>query len=107
MESGKSEFSPLPFILNVVAHQFPANPGELDGARACDLGADLIPGGIVFFPLYSYIIRNAKKWCTSRMAIPEDAAITAYVVSRFNISSTFRFSVQPGADVDYFPPPRQ
>jgi len=36
MQSGKSEFAPLSFILNVVAHQFPANPGELDGARACD-----------------------------------------------------------------------
>jgi hypothetical protein len=22
--------------------------------------------GFVFFPLYSYIIRNAKKWCTSK-----------------------------------------
>ncbi|KAF9645083.1 hypothetical protein BDM02DRAFT_3190029 [Thelephora ganbajun] len=26
-----------------------------------------------------YIIRNAKKWCTSKMANPNDAAITAYV----------------------------
>lgn len=74
-------------------HQFPVNPGELGGLRACELGTDQMPAGFIFFPLCSYIIRNAKKWCTSKIAIPEDAAITAYVVSWFNTSSTFRFSV--------------
>ena len=77
----------------------------MDGVRACELGADQIPGGLVFFSPYSYIIRNAKKWCTSKMAIPEDAAITAYVVSRFSVSSIFRFSARQGADAEHFLPP--
>lgn len=49
---------------------------------------------VVFFPLHSYIIRNAKKWCKTKMAIPEDTAITAYVVSLFNISSGWALTLR-------------
>ena len=70
----------------------------------CKFGTDQIPAGFLFFPLYSYIIRNAKKWCTSKIATPEDAAIAAYVVSYPDISFTFRLSTRPDTDAETFPP---
>jgi len=52
------------------------------------------------FSDYSYIIRNAKKWCTSKIALREDASITAYVVSYLDISFTVRLSARSGTDVE-------
>jgi len=90
MESEKSEFASLPSISEYRSHQFPVNLGARANSGLIKYRASCFSTA----PLHSYIIRNAKKWCRSKMAIPEDAAITAYVVSPFNISSAIHFSGQ-------------
>jgi hypothetical protein len=85
-------------------HRFPANPGKwMVCTHASSVLIKCRVPHLAFFSLHSYIIRNAKKWRASKMAIPEDSAITAYVVSSVNIPSAFWFSVWSGADAENSP----